>query len=74
MKWTAYCVTCKEDLVSPLYGNNIHREPEMVENLARKHLDETFHHHVLMGVFVQKDLSIPQILYLREGNKDHDRT
>jgi len=73
VKLTAYCVTCQEDLISPLYGNTIHRDPEMVENLARKHQDNTLHHHVLMGIYLQPNVPLPQIFYFRKGDSKHDR-
>jgi len=73
MKLTAYCVTCQEDLVSPLYGNQVHREPEMVENFARKHKDADISCKVLIGIYIQRNVPLPQIFYFRKGDSKNDR-
>jgi len=74
VKWTAYCITCQQDLVSPLFGNNIHRDPEMVENLARKHKNEDISCQVLIGIYIQRNVPLPQILYFRKGDSKHGRS
>ena len=72
MKWTAYCMTCCENLVLSRHGVVGIMDDSIVEAVAWKHMTKTSDHHVIVGYFIDNHVTVPKALRGQKREVKHE--